>query len=219
MNIKADKFKKSQLKQMAMQSQSNAEQVGQQRQLVVALAQRLFEMDQTLNLMKARLSRAEATARYADYRTTALVRILQGAGNFTEEQILNEIEALQVKDFDHNSAVEDAKLNLEDAGQGPAENNQHAIYSVKLYKNGTELAAERIVRAKGQLGNPDDSRATLPGVFDAIVGMNVGESKRIPMDLQGQTDQAEITLLGLRKAKPEQPAATPEDNSGEQAGS
>lgn len=215
MNTKADKFKKSKMKQMAMQTEENVATVQQGQRILMGLAQKMYELDVALHSTKARLEKAEAMARYADYRSTALSNLLQAAGNFSEEVLLNEIELLQVKDFDYNSKVDDERSGLEDAGQGPAANGMHAIFVMKIFKGGKELLSERVVRAKSELGNEKDAKNMLPGVHDALVGMNVGESKRMPMDLQGQTDEAEITLLGLRKPVPQ--AETPENQSSEQA--
>lgn len=212
-NNKAAEYKKRHMKELSVQSQNNADRLGNAEKMTLAVAQRLFAMEQRFTGMQRRLDKTEATARYADYRSSAAVTLLKQAGIFSEEALLAEIETLQIRDFEHNSKIDDERNSLEDAGQGPAEVGQHAIFVLKLMKEGKELLAERVVRAKSQLGNEKDAANMIPGVLDAIVGMQVGESKLIPMDLSGQTDQAEITLLGLRKEKP---APAPEQTSGDE---
>jgi len=213
-NVKAERYKKRHQKQVAAQTEVNTDQLNSNKRIIAGLAMKLYEMEQKVQRMSKRLERAEATARYADYRSSALSTLLQASGTYSEESILNEIESLQIKDFETNSSLDDQQNNLEDAGNGPAENGQQAILTLKLLKDGKELITERVVRSKIELGKNE----MLPGIDEALVGMNVGESKRVPLDLQGKTDEAEITLLGLRKAKPAPAAdaAAPAENSQQQ---
>ncbi len=197
-NTKAELYKKRHAKQVAAQTEVNTNQLQNNQRMIAGLAMKLYSLEQSVQRLQSRLDKAEASARYADYRSSALSTLLQASNTYSEEAILAEIEKLQIADFEINSSLDDQKNNLKDAGNGPAENGQQAILILKLLKDGKELISERVVRSKIELGKNE----LLPGVDEAVVGMSVGETKQVAMDLQGKTDQAEITLLGLRKVKP-----------------
>lgn len=198
MNPKAEQYKKRQAKEVSFQTEANTDQLGKNQQMITALAIKMYSMGQEVILLKKRLDRADAIARYADYRSSALSNLLRASGTYSESDVLNQIEALQTNDFDLNSAAEDEKKNLTSVTTSAAADGMYAIFSVKIFMNGDELISEKIIRSKLLLGDEEDMKQTLPGIHEAILGMNVGETKRIPMNLQDKTDEAEISLLGLR---------------------
>jgi hypothetical protein len=210
-NNKAQEYKKRQAKVAGAQADMNANKLDGQQRMITGIAMKVYELETKLNRLTQRLSGAEATARYADYRSSALTTLLQNSGTYSEAAVLNEIEVLQVKDFEANSEVDDQRNNLE-VFNGAAETGLQAIVSLKFFKDGSELHTERVVRSKMELGKNE----ILPGVDEAVTGLTPGQTKRIAIDLQGKTDEMEITLLGLRKQRPVAETAVDDEQSAEQ---
>jgi hypothetical protein len=194
MNKKAQQYKKRQLKTEAAQNEVDQSR-GQQ--VLTGLAMKLFDMEQKIQRLTKRLDTAEATSRYVDYRSMALQNLLIASGTYSEASILNEIEVMQVRDFEMNSAIDDKNNNLL-VSTDAAATGMFAIVSLRLFKDGAELINEKVSRAKIELGKNE----LIEGIDDALFGMTSGQSKTIDMVLQDKTDKVEITLIGLRIAAP-----------------
>jgi FKBP-type peptidyl-prolyl cis-trans isomerase (trigger factor) len=191
-----DKFsKKRVLQDLAVNKENQQNQIQQLQKTVMGVFQKMFQIEQRTNSS----SRIENVL---DFRTRAVVEILKEKLGITDEQIKNKIFDLQVEQFTTESAADDVERNLEEA-DGAVENGMFAISTIKVFKDGVEVEQQRVVRSKVEVGKAE----FLPEIDSALVGMKVGETKTIDLNLQGQTDKAEITVLGLRKHKVEAPKA------------
>lgn len=179
--------KKTALKELMENKDNQQNQLHSLKQAVMAIYQKLYQMDSAIQLNQ-RVSSA------LDFRTRAVTSLLEKAG-ITEKDIKDKVQELQIQQFDRDSAEDDKKRNLVDT-QGPAQTGQYATTTIRVFKDGEEVESERIVRSKVELGKAE----FLPEVDEAILGMNVGETKTFPLNLQGRTDTAELSLLSLKEA-------------------
>lgn len=192
-----DKFsKKKSIRELVANSDSQESQLKQLQQAVVAVYQKLFQVEKTSQNQR----RIDDVL---DLRTRAVMSLLEKVG-ITESDIKAKINDLQVENFDRQSAEDDKRRNLEPA-EGPAEKGHIATTTILVYKDGVEVEDERVVRSKVELGKAE----FLQEVDDAVIGMQVGETKEFPLSLQGKTDTAKLTLLALSKAKTEETPAEP----------
>lgn len=187
---------RAQREQQVVQA-NNEQRFGQLQQLVLTNLKKQFELEQ-------RIGQIGALARMADWRSLAILRLLQQQG-VTTEQIEAMQEQLQVEDFEKRSDEDDATRKLTNADSEAAANGHTAILSFKVYKNGVELKEERMVRSKINIGQGE----FLPEIDAQVLGMKVGETKTFPLNIQEKTDQAEVTLIGLRSV-PVETAAEPQ---------
>jgi hypothetical protein len=200
MNKKAMDFRSRNTKQAALQANANLEILQRLQQMIYGMSYKLFQLEQEFNSTKAQ-------ARVADYRSLATANLLKTGGTFSERQLIEAIFELQAKDFEEQSARDDQEKNLEVVTDQAASNDQHAITTVRLFKDGKEIEDQRIVRSKVVLGRNE----LFAGFDEQVLGMTLGETKRFKTDKFPHFDEAEVTLLGLRKARPQpEPSATPD---------
>ena len=182
-----DKFaKKTALKELMENKESQQNQIQSLRQAVMAMYQKVYQLDSAIQT-------SQRVGSALDFRTRALAQLLERAG-ITEQDIKTKVEELQVDQFERDSAEDDKRRNLVSA-EGPAQNGHFVTTSIRLFKDGAEVENERIVRSKVELGKAE----LLPEVDQAVLGMNVGETKKFDLNLQGRTDSAELTLLTISK--------------------
>lgn len=187
---KALDFNKRNGKLAAAQQQNNADNINMLRQALSGLYQKLFEL-------QGKLESLTGSAKAADWRSLAIMKLLSRAG-ISEEDVAAKAEELQIAAFDKESALDDEAKGLE-AYDGVAENGLTAIVQIRLYNNGTEIAESQVVRSKFEVGSND----LLPQIHEAVIGLKSGESKRIPLSLSGKTDEAEVVLISLRRQRTE----------------
>jgi hypothetical protein len=183
---KFKKTPKTALKELVENKDSQQNQIQGLRQALIAVYQKLYQMD-------AAIQSGQRVSSALDFRTRAMMALLEKTG-ITESEIKTQVEQLQVEQFNRDSEEDDKKRSLVPA-DGPAENGHFATTTINLYKDGVEVENERIVRSKVELGKSE----LLPEVDAAVLGMSVGDTKEFPLDLQGRTDTAKITLLALKK--------------------
>lgn len=209
-NDKASTFRKRQLKTIGAQSDQNTSALKNLQQMAYSLAMRVFQMENDLRQLRNQVDRATSISKASEYRSLALSKLL--TEKIVDEQALNaEIERMQIEDFEENSRVDDSRRSLQAVDDQVAENGLFAVTTLRFYKTGEELKKEKIVRSKIELGKEE----LFQGVDAAVIGLKVGESRRFPLNIENQVDEAEVTLLGLRKAppKPEPATTTPEQDS------
>lgn len=209
-NDKASSFRKRQLKTIGAQSDQNTSALKNLQQMAYSLAMKVFQMENDIRQLRNQADRATSIAKASEYRSLALSKLL--TEKVVDEQILNiEIEQMQIEDFEENSRADDARRGLQAVDDQVAEKGLFAILTVRFFKSGEELKKEKIVRSKIEIGKEE----LFQGVDASVVGLKVGESRRFPLNIENQVDEAEVTLLGLRKAPPKaEPAeTTPEKDS------
>jgi len=186
-----DKFKKktpkTALKELVENKDNQQNQIQMLRQSLVDVYQKLYQIESSVQTGQ-RISGA------LDFRTRAIVALLQKV-SITEQQVKEQIEALQVEQFNRDSDEDDKKRGLVDELNEAAKSGHFAITTIRIFKNGEEVDSEKIVRSKVELGKEE----LLPEIDNAVIGMKVGETKKFPLNLQGRSDTAELTLLSLKK--------------------
>jgi hypothetical protein len=196
-----DKFsKKTAMKELLENKDAQQNQLHSLKQAIMAIYQKLYQMDSAIQ-GNQRVSSA------LDFRSRAIVSLLEKVG-ISEKEIKDQVQELQVEQFDRDSAEDDKKRNLVPS-EGPAASGQYATTTIRVFKDGLEVESERIVRSKVQLGKAE----FLPEVDEAVLGMNVGETKSFPLNLQERTDTAEVTLLSLKEEAKAPEATTTTDGS------
>ena len=176
----------------AVQEQVNTESLGQLRNTVLGITQYLYQLEQ-------KMDRLSGTTRAADYRSRALSELL-AANGVTQASVNEKIIQLQEQDFNQNSLIDDQQKGLEQLAPGTAAVlGNTVITTIRMFKGGVEVQDERVVRSKVELGK---NVIFNPEFDNNIVGMTVGESKRVSLNLgNGAIDESEITLLGLSALK------------------
>lgn len=185
---KALEFNKRSGKIAAAQQQSNTESINMLRQALSGLYQKLFEV-------QGKLESLTGSAKAADWRSLAIMKLLSKAG-ISEDEVTAKAEELQVAAFDKESDLDDEAKNLE-TYDGVAENGITAIAQIKVYKDGVEIPESQVVRSKFELGKSE----LLPEIDQAVLGMKAGDRKRFPLSLSGKTDEGEVILISLRSQK------------------
>ena len=165
-----------------------AETNDQTKKMLLGLAGRIYSLERKLNALFP-------VAKKADWRSLALVKVMADRSMVQEQEVVDMAERLQKEFFEKESDREDQQKGLVPSDTDVAEDGMFVITSLRVFKDGKELEDERIVRSKIELGVYE----LFPELDDAIRGMRIGESKRFPLNLQQQTDEAEVTLIGLRK--------------------
>lgn len=138
-------------------------------------------------------------AKFGDVRSLALSRLLIESGihvSITDSMLQSKMKEILIEDFEADSADDDRIKNLE-VCTGTAKIGCHAIYNLKLFKDGKELEDQEVPRGKVELGKYEQ----FPELDDALLGMSPGQSKKIKLELMGKTDEGLFTLIGLRKQK------------------
>ncbi len=165
--------------------------------LVLGVSKKMFEMD-------GRLRTATRTSNACDWRTLAIVDIMDemakhGHPGFSKNIIAARAEKLQVENFEKDAAEFD-RINGLIAVVGHAENGHYATVSIDYFKDGVKLDDQKTVRSKIHLGQHE----LFPELDEQIMGMKVGEKKMFPLNMMGMTDSAELELLDLKKAQPKE---------------
>lgn len=185
---KAVEFSKRNAKLAAAQQQSNADNINMLRQALSGLYQKLFEV-------QGKLESLTGSAKAADWRSLAIMKLLNKAG-ISEDEVTAKAEELQVNAFEKESNLDDEARGLE-SHDGTAENGITAIAQIKVFKDGVEIPESQVVRSKFEIGKAE----LLPEIDQAVLGMKTGEKKRFPLSLSGKTDEGEIILVGLRRSR------------------
>ena len=166
---------------------------------------RSFELEKKVESLSRQLSETKATAKIAEYRSLAIQQLLEET-SATKLDVRSRIVALQKKDFQVQSDADDRSRNLT-TSNGPATLGQIAIVEGRVSKDGTELENEEIIGSKPELGKDE----LFKGIDEAILGMNVNESKTATFKVKDQEYTFNFRLLGLR----DKPAKTTEGTSEE----
>jgi hypothetical protein len=187
-------FRNRNKKENNMNAEFTAERLSRIEQIIYGLAAKTMRMEKKLNSSLAKIG-------LSYWRTLALMDVLAEEDKDSDffKKIAERAETIQIKDFDDLSRIEDLeKKLLEVDADTVAENGMFAIFAVKCFKDKKEIETERIVRGKTELGRNE----VWPELDENILGLKVGETKTFPLNLVGQTDEASVTLLGLRKRLP-----------------
>lgn len=159
-------------------------------QLVSALALRMFSVEKQAREMSIR-------AKKADWRSAALLNVLEAKGLLNEKEIENAIADVQQKELDQEIEIAVAQLGLEDAPKEvKAEKGYHAIVAVEFIKDGQILEGETM-KAMVELGKYE----VFPELDDAVLGMAIGETKDFGLQIMDQTDSARVELVGLKRQR------------------
>lgn len=159
--------------------------------MVSGLAFRVFGLDK-------RVQRLYTRAQKADWRSSALMKILHDKEIITYEDVAKAANHVQQKELDEEIEMSCAQFNLEDAPQeGKAQKGDHAIVKVDFVKDKKTLEGETI-KAMVELGKYD----LFPELDDAVIGMKAGESKDFGLEVMSQTDAAIVVLTGLKRPRP-----------------
>lgn len=157
-------------------------------QLVSALALRMFSVERKVQEMSIR-------AKKADWRSAAILNILQEKSLMSEKEIEVAIANVQQKELNQEIEIAVQRLGLEDVPKEVvAEKGHHAIVTVEFLKEGKVLEGETI-KAMIELGKYE----VFPELDDAVLGMTVGETKDFGLEIMDQTDSARVTLAGLKR--------------------
>lgn len=193
MNPKAQQFsKKTAIKQEQAQSEVN-------RQALQSLQQMAYSLFYQVYGMASRVEALEKEANQSRVRTKALTSLLSRSG-VTQDEVKETVDSIIVEEFEKNSSDDDKVKSLSVVSNEAAQVGMSAILSIRVFKDGLELVDQQVLRSKVELGKGEIAA----DVENAVVGMTIGETKRIEMKIEDKTDSAQITLLGLRKP----PAAT-----------
>lgn len=158
--------------------------------MVSGLAIRVFGLDK-------RVQRFTTRAQKADWRSSALLKILHEKDIISYADVAKAANEVQQEELDQEIQMEVEKFGLEDCPEEmPAEKGHHAIVTVELFKDGEKLDGETI-KAMVQLGQYD----LFPELDDAVVGMKVGETKDFDLEIMSQTDKAQVELIDLKRRR------------------
>lgn len=161
--------------------------------LVFGLSKRIFEMDK-------KLRDVTRTSNAADWRSSATIEVLSasvdqnGVPLITKDGIAVKAEQLQIQDFEASSTEFD-KVNKLVPAETPAAKGHFATVSMDYFKDGKKLEEQKTVRSKIHLGQHE----LFPELDAHILGMNVGETKKFPLNLMGLTDEVEVFLFDLKR--------------------
>lgn len=189
-NKRAIEFRGRKNKLDHLNSQKANQELAYLTSLYLGLAKRVFDMEKRMRLVFP-------MARGADYRSLAMMRIFESKFGVTREEVARVSNEVMVEDFDEQDSKDDLLKNLEPVLDAKAEAGLHAVINLKIFKNGVELMEEEVPRSKIELGKNE----LFPELDAAILGMSPGESKTFPLSIAGQSDNATVTLIALKKAK------------------
>lgn len=192
---KIQEYRKRSAKLATEQESANVNKLDQLTKLVINVHNRLKQTEDELYTFKQ-------TAKMADWRSLAIMKLLDKAG-ITEDDVIKKAEDIQADSFDVESNKDDIANGLIPTN-GPATLGMHAIVSLSASKGGLQVDELNVFRSKCTLGQEN----LLKEVDDAVIGMSIGETKEFPLDVQGKTDTGRVTLLGLRVSKPTEETET-----------
>ena len=186
----------SKAKEFSKKSGSKFFKPGSQPQLAkTEIVMALQELNKKVDTIDNDLQFVRQASRKADWRSIALLRLISAKLNIAEPEIIEKIEEVQVDAFNIDSLTEDNTKGFLNADSEVASEGLIAVIKLDALKGGNKLPGGGVLRSKIIIGQ----HTLVKEVDAAIVGMKVGETKRFPLDLQGATDEAEITLFQLRK--------------------
>lgn len=171
------------------ENQAKEQMVG----LVLGLSKRVFDMEKQIQDMKTLLPIAKA----ADYRSLSVQRLLESKNITNKDEMLRVTNEIVIEDFDLKSAQDDNFKGLEVVTHRPAEKGDFVVLNLKFFKDGKELLEEEYPRTKIHLG----SYELFPELDDAVIGMKAGEKNKFPVKLLNQTDEALVSLIGIRQKR------------------
>ena len=190
-NTKASRFKKREIQEAAIQSQVNLKALDQLRQIVQALSVTSIEQTQRVGVVTDLAKRANQRSLDLIYQVQALIEL----AGLSSESVDKRALALRESDTEkYNDEQDRAGGWIAANSDAKAESGMTAIVSIALYQNGKELVDDRIVKARIEIGKGE----LLAEIDQAILGLVVGESKRVTVKLGERTTDAEVKLLGLR---------------------
>jgi len=186
-NNKAQQYRNK--NHVAAQTTANTENLQSIGQLIIPLSAKVFEMEKTIEALKRQLTEAKTIGTLAEYRATALQKLLGMDPSAVKQAIIE----LQKVEFQAKSDSDDKKRGLTNAS-GPATNGQIAIITGKIFKDGRELENEEVIGSKINLGEDD----LFSGIDDQILGMMVNDIKMATFKVNEQEYQFHLQLIGLR---------------------
>jgi hypothetical protein len=150
-----------------------------------------------------------------EFRSHAIAKILAGLNiGVTEKAVEQAMKDMYAEEFEAGDPGDDLLKNLEPAAEGAtAVDGMFAVLNLKMFKGGKELPAGEVVRRKIELGKQE----VFPELDALVVGMKVGEAKRVPFVIGNDSDEMEISLLKLRQKKVTKEVANesiPQERSG-----
>ena len=152
-------------------------------------------------------------AEAADFRSLALQRVIENELGVESKTVTEYYQQIVIDSFNARSEHDDHMRGLQHVLEREAQPEDHAIINLKLFDRTKELKEQEQVRSKIHLGQSD----LFPEVDQAVLGMKVGEQKRFPLSIGGKTDEALVSLLGLREykalARETQPTQTEGNNA------
>ena len=195
----------SKAKEFARKNSSQFFKPGTQPQVAkTELVMALQLLERRLQEVESELKFTRSASRKADWRSIALLRLMSDKLTLPESEITNKIEEVQIEAYNADSAQDDLNKNLVDTTE-LADTEMTAIIQLKTYLNGQQVANGSILRSKIVIGQ----HTIVKELDEALLGMKVGESKKFPLVMQGQTDEAEVTLYALKVfAEPVQEEST-----------
>ena len=195
---KAFEFKGRQQKQEGLQKQDFQERV---MGVMTSCLNEVIGLRNKHKALDLSVQQANGYAKIADWRSLAIMQLVIEKFEIPEQDIFDRVNKLQEESFEKENAADDAKLGLEPF-DGPAELDHYAIAKINFYKGGVKLTDEQqIFRSKFKIGDQE----FFPEIDLNVVGMSPGETKKIKIENGNHIDEAEVTILGLRKAKPAPP--------------
>jgi hypothetical protein len=191
-------FRKRQAKEDAVNHQQQQAQINKLFELIVTLSGRYMGFEQRSSQL---IGKTALIANRGEFRSLALLELLAEANLISKNAVVDRAEKLLIETFDRESAEEDELKGLVPTEESTAADGHFATFGIKFFYKGNELVNESLPRGKVEIGKVE----LFPELDLQLTGMKVGETKKFPLSLQGQTDFAELTLMSLKCRKTPQP--------------
>jgi|GEM_PF-4746282 len=158
--------------------------------MVIGLNKRIVDMEKSNRIMYP-------AALDGEYRSHSIAKVISRLG-VTEKEIEEQMKNMYAEDFEKGDPNDDLLRGLEPVSDGAvAADGMFSVLNLKMYKNGKEIPEGEVVRRKLEMGKQE----VFPELDALIVGMKVGEVKRVPFVIANDSDEMEISLLKLRQKK------------------
>jgi FKBP-type peptidyl-prolyl cis-trans isomerase (trigger factor) len=187
-NKKAQAFRNK--NHLNAQTQSNTQNLQTLGELIIPLSAKVFDLEKKVERLENQLNATKTAATLAEYRAQALQRLSGQSPHAVRDAIVS----LQKEDFKRQSDSDDAKRSLTTA-EGPATSGQVAVISGKVFQGENELENEEVIGSKITLGDDD----LFTGIDEQIIGMIVGETKKVTFKVNDQEYFLMLNLDGLRE--------------------
>jgi hypothetical protein len=195
---KKERFRgKSTVKDFEVQAAGVDAKLEEMGKTIIAAYKRMFVLEKAFEALANAHNRTEVKADAADWRSVAMLKLLNEAGTVKEDDVVNTVRDIKVKQFDEASLKDDADRGLVNADGEQAQTGMIITTSIKIFKDGQETS-NNIPRSKVELGKNE----LYPELDTAMIGATKGETRRFAASINGETLELEATLLSLRK-KPE----------------